>query len=308
MTATSTSTTTTGGGRTQFKVPTSVSNSKPSGIVQSAQFNPTTTVNPTTTGNVIGAATHSIGDALSGAWHGITSAFSNVAHKAENAIFGTPAEQRAAEQRVHDVTSPKTTIITPGYNNTGRIDPISGLPIGKWAYNQDNFGGIVANNTENRNGLDEHGKKRDPSEIIHYKGNDWYKEDFEPERDANGNLEIGKDGKPEWDDWKPVKDVVPAKTITTQGTGANQQYQLGMQGTANGGSFQLGSALTANNAAVSGRASGALTQGGWTQGAASGNSSGGASGTANFVNNGGGVSSSGSSIVQTNPSKVYLGK
>jgi hypothetical protein len=305
MTATSTSTTTTGGGRTQFKVPTSVSNSKPSGVVQSAQFNPTTTVTSANTGDLIGAATHSIGDALSGAWHGVTSAFSNVAHKAENAIFGTPAEQRAAEQRVHDVTSPKTTVITPGHNNTGRIDPISGYPIGKWAWNQDNSGGAKANWYENANGKDEYGNKTTaatgfhlkPGQVFTYNGMKVTQDDFEKEKGTN-----------EWDDWKPVKDVVPDKTITTQGLGANQQYQLGMQGTANGGSFQLGSALTANNAAVSGRASGALTQGGWTQGAASGNSSGGASGTANFVNNGGGVSSSGSSIVQTNPSKVYMGK
>lgn len=70
--------------------------------------------------------------------------------------------------------------------------------------------------------------------------------------------------------------------------GANIHYQLGKQGSVggNGGSYQLGSALTASNAAVNGRASGALTQGGWTQGAASGNYSGGPKGTASFVNNG----------------------
>jgi hypothetical protein len=69
--------------------------------------------------------------------------------------------------------------------------------------------------------------------------------------------------------------------------GANQQYQLGKQGVVGAaGSFQLGSALTANNAAVTGRANGSLTQGGWTQGAASGNFSGGPRGTASFVNNG----------------------
>jgi len=279
--------------RTQPNVPASTSNPNPAMNV-SSQFNPGSLLSGAFNGLVSGAKR--LGTSV---LHGA----SDVAHKVENNIFGTPAERRAAEQRVHDVTSPQTTVIKPGYNNSGRIDPISGYPIGKWEYNQDNFGGIVANNTENRNGLDEHGKKRDPSEIIHYKGNDWYKEDFQQERDANGNLEFEKNGQPEWDDWKPVKDIVPATTVTTQGLGANQQYQLGLQGTANGGSYQLGSALTANNAAVSGRASGALTQGGWTQGAASGGSSGGASGTANFVNNGGGASSSGSSIVQWNPFK-----
>jgi hypothetical protein len=230
-------------------------------------------------------------------------------------IFGDAKERQTAQQRVHDVTGPQTTVITPGYNDTGRIDAISGYPIGKWKWNQDNSAGAHANWIENANGKDEHGRPTTPAtgsrldpkknENFNYKGMNVTINDFKPERDANGNLERDKNGNLEWDDWKPVTTIVPPKIITTQGTGANQGYQLGKQGVVGGsGSYQLGSALTANNAAVSGRASGALTQGGWTQGAASGNSSGGPSGTANFVNNGGGASASGLSGISSDTKKV----
>lgn len=308
--ATSSKTTGVIGGRTQPTVTPSVSNTSPKGVIKSTQFDktpPPTTQQPD--------FFHKIGGYLSGAANAVTSTLSSGAHKAEDFIFGDAKERQAAQKYVHDKLSTKTTVITPGYNDTGRIDAISGYPIGKWKWNQDNSAGTHANWYENANGKDEHGRPTTPAtgfrlnpnknENFDYKGMNVTINDFKPERDANGKLELDKNGKPEWDDWIPVNDFVPAKTITTQGIGANQEYRLGKQGAVGGtGSTYLGSALTANNAAVSGRASGALTQGGWTQGAASGGSSGGPSGTANFVNNGGGASASGLSGISSDTKKV----
>lgn len=273
------------GGRTQPRVLPSTKRAQPS--VSPSTSNP----NP---GRVVSHQFNPIG--------AVTGFFSRAAHAAENAIFGNPAERAAAQQRVHDVTSPQTKVITPGWSNTGRIDQLSGRPIGTWAFNQDNSAGRYANIHENDDMRDEYGNPLKKATGFRVKPGEVF-----PYTDMNGvtmNVTIDdfkkEKGTNEWDDFKPVKSTIPAVTKIIHPFGANTNYQLGTQGVVGGsGSYHLGSSLTANNPAVSGRASGALTQGGWTQGAASGGSSGGPSGTANFVNNGGGVSASGLSGISS---------
>jgi hypothetical protein len=268
----------------------SASNPNPSGISVGSQWNIGSLIGSginsikNTAGDVASNVAHTVGDI----GHNVGEAVTGALGKGFSAIGLNTQAMDSGMQTLQDKTGPQTTVITPGYNDTGRIDAISGYPIGKWKWNQDNSAGTHANWYENANGKDEHGRPTTPAtgfrlnpnknENFNYKGMNVTINDFKPERDANGNLERDKNGKPEWDDWKPVTTIVPPKTITTQGTGANQQYQLGMQGTANGGSYQAGSSMTANNAGVTGRGNGGLTSGMWSYGGSSGGYSGGSSG------------------------------
>jgi len=290
--ATSSKTTGVIGGRTQPTVTPSVSNTSPKGVIKSTQFDktpPPTTQQPD--------FFHKIGGYLSGAANAVTSTLSSGAHKVEDFWLGDAKERQDAQKIVHDKLStqtPQRVLLKKGWDSKAHFDK-DGNPVGNWKYNQDNSGGPNANWHENDNGKDEQGNAYDPNDVIHYKGGTWLKHDFGTGTQADPA------------DWIAGNTHHPGiYGYTNPQSGANIHYQLGTQGAVagNGGSYYLGSALTANNAAVSGRASGALTGNTASYGAASGGSSNGSLGGANY---GGGASGSSFSGITSDNQSLYRG-
>lgn len=241
--------------KTQPTVAPSASNPTPSGVSVGSQWN---------IGSLIGSGINTVKNTIGDVASGIKNTVSSGLHSAENAIFGNPAERATAQQRVHDVTGPQTTVITPARTETGHFE--GGQPVGPWKYNQDNSGGADANLHENDNGVDEYGHKYNVNDLIHFRGGNWLRHDFGAEPGEGQN------------DWMPLTVKHPAVTRTSYPVGANTNYQLGKQGVVGASGTYLGNqgTPTAVTAANVGRASGALTNGGWTYGAGSSGNAGGA--------------------------------
>jgi len=278
------------GGTPQLKVPPKITRAQPTVTPSVSNPNPVKHVSHQFDpfGGIISGAKR-LGSSIA---HGASGAL----HSAEDFWLGDAKERQAAQKIVHDKLStqtPQRVLLKKGWDSKAHFDK-DGNPVGNWKYNQDNSGGPNANWHENDNGRDEQGNAYDPNDVIHYKGGTWLRHDF------------GTGTQSDEPDWIAGNTHHPGiYGYTNPQTGANIHFQLGTQAAVGGSGSAYGAGLTGiqNGAAISGRASGALTQGPWTQGAASGNYSGGPSGTSNFVNNGGGASSSGSSIVQWNPFK-----